>query len=140
VKHRLLSSRLYGVGFSVPGPALSRDGNRWNIVRNLPGWQNVPLRQIMGDALGLPVWLENDATAAALAEYYLGGLIKRCSIAVVILLGHGVGAGIVSGGRLMRGEVESGGEIGMLYPSGRPRRRRSISLQLSRRMAAASNR
>jgi MarR family len=48
-KHRLLSSRLYGVGFSVPGPALSRDGNRWNVVHNLPGWKNVPLRQIMGE-------------------------------------------------------------------------------------------
>jgi predicted NBD/HSP70 family sugar kinase len=121
VEHRLLSSRLYGVGLSVPGPPLSRDGNRWNVVRNLPGWQNVPLRQIMDETLGLPVWLENDATAAALAEYYLGGLMRRCSIAVVILLGHGVGAGIISEGRLMRGEVGGGGEIGLLYPNGHPR-------------------
>jgi predicted NBD/HSP70 family sugar kinase len=121
VEHRLLSRRLFGVGLSVPGPPLSPDGNRWNIVRNLPGWQNVPLRQIMDDALGLPVWLENDATAAALAEYYLGGLIKHCSTAVVILLGHGIGAGIISEGRLMRGEAGSGGEIGMLYPSELPR-------------------
>jgi predicted NBD/HSP70 family sugar kinase len=121
VEHRLLSSRLYGVGLSVPGPALSRDGNRWNVVHNWPGWQNVPLLQIMDDTLGLPVWIENDAASAALAEYYLGGLIERCSTAVVILLGHGVGAGIIHEGRLMRGEMGSAGEIGMFYPSGRPR-------------------
>jgi predicted NBD/HSP70 family sugar kinase len=121
IEHRLLGSRLYGVGFSVPGPSLSRDGNRWHIVRNLPGWKDAPLRTIFEEALRLPVWIENDATAAALAEYYLGGLIQRCTTAVVILLGHGVGAGIVHEGRLMRGESGGAGEIGMFYPGDLPR-------------------
>jgi predicted NBD/HSP70 family sugar kinase/biotin operon repressor len=120
-EHRLLGSRLYGVGFSAPGPALSRDGNRWHIVRNLPGWKDAPLRTIFEETLRLPVWIENDATAAALAEYYLGGLMQRCTTAVVILLGHGVGAGIVHEGRLMRGESGSAGEIGMFYPGAKPR-------------------
>lgn len=120
-QHRLLGHRLYGVGFSVPGPALSRDGNRWHIVRNLPGWNSAPLRDILEETLRLPIWIENDATAAALAEYYLGGLIRRCTTAVVILLGHGVGAGIVHEGRLMRGESGGAGEIGMFYPGDRPR-------------------
>ncbi len=121
LQHRLLGQRLYGVGFSAPGPALSRDGNRWSIVRNLPGWRNAPLRDIFEQSLQLPVWIENDATAAALAEYYLGGLIGRCTTAVVILLGHGVGAGIIHEGRLMRGETGSAGEIGMFYPGDLPR-------------------
>jgi predicted NBD/HSP70 family sugar kinase len=121
IEHRLLGARLHGVGFSVPGPALSRDGNRWHVVRNLPGWKDAPLRTIFEDALRLPVWIENDATAAALAEYYLGGLIRRCTTAVVILLGHGVGAGIIHEGRLMRGETGSAGEIGMFYPGNLPR-------------------
>ncbi|QBM75805.1 ROK family transcriptional regulator [Sphingomonas sp. AAP5] len=121
IKHRLLGSRLYGVGFSVPGPSLSRDGNRWHIVRNLPGWKDAPLREIFAEALRLPVWIENDAAAAALAEYYLGGLIRRCTTAVVILLGHGVGAGIVHEGKLMRGESGGAGEIGMFYPGNQPR-------------------
>jgi predicted NBD/HSP70 family sugar kinase len=121
IEHRLLGSRLYGVGFSAPGPALSRDGNRWNVVRNLPGWKDAPLRTIFEETLRLPVWIENDATAAALAEYYLGGLIQHCTTAVVILLGHGVGAGIVHEGRLMRGETGSAGEIGMFYPGNLPR-------------------
>ncbi|PVX29369.1 ROK family transcriptional regulator [Sphingomonas pokkalii] len=121
IEHRLLGSRFYGVGFSVPGPALSRDGNRWHVVRNLPGWKDTPLRDVFADTLRLPIWIENDATAAALAEYYLGGLIRRCTTAVVILLGHGVGAGIVHEGRLMRGESGGSGEIGMFYPGNRPR-------------------
>lgn len=121
LEHRLIGNRLYGIGLSAPGPALSRDGNRWHIVRNLPGWKGAPLRDILEDCLQLPVWIENDATAAALAEYYLGGLIRRCSTAVVILLGHGVGAGIVHDGRLMRGETGGAGEIGMFYPGDRPR-------------------
>ncbi|OAN62190.1 ROK family transcriptional regulator [Sphingomonas sp. TDK1] len=121
LEHRLLGRRLYGVGFSAPGPALSRDGNRWHIVRNLPGWKDAPLRTILEETLRLPIWIENDATAAALAEYYLGGLIRRCTTAVVLLLGHGVGAGIIHEGRLMRGEGGGAGEIGMFYPGDRPR-------------------
>ncbi|MFY9349456.1 MAG: ROK family transcriptional regulator [Sphingobium sp.] len=121
VEHRLIGSRLYGVGFSIPGPALSRDGNRWNVVRELPGWKDAPLRDILQETLHLTVWMENDATSAALAEYYLGGLIQRCTTAIVILLGHGVGAGIIHEGRLMRGERGCAGEIGMFYPGSKPR-------------------
>jgi predicted NBD/HSP70 family sugar kinase len=121
IEHRLLGTRLLGVGLSAPGPALSRDGNRWSIVHNLPGWRDAPLRDIVDQALQQPVWVENDATAAALAEYYLGGLIDRCSTAIVITLGYGIGAGIIHDGRLLRGEVGSAGEIGMFYPSNAPR-------------------
>lgn len=121
IEHRLLGTRLLGVGLSAPGPALSRDGNRWSIVHNLPGWRDAPLRDIMDQALHQPVWVENDATVAALAEYYLGGLIDRCSTAIVITLGYGIGAGIIHDGRLLRGEVGSAGEIGMFYPNGAPR-------------------
>ncbi|MDE1918072.1 MAG: ROK family transcriptional regulator [Sphingomonadales bacterium] len=121
IEHRLLGTRLLGVGLSAPGPALSRDGNRWSIVHNLPGWRDAPLRDIMSRTLHQSVWIENDATAAALAEYYLGGLIDRCSTAIVITLGYGIGAGIIHDGRLLRGEVGSAGEIGMFYPSDAPR-------------------
>lgn len=121
VEHRLLGRRLLGLGLSVPGPSLSRDGNRWNVVDTLPGWRNAPLKQILRDTLSMPIWIENDATAAALAEYYLGGQIERCSSAILLLLGHGIGAGIVSDRQLLRGECGGAGEIGMLFPNERPR-------------------
>lgn len=121
IEHRLLGTRLLGVGVGIPGPALSRDGDRWSVVPNLPGWRDVPLRQIMDETLGLPVWLENDATASVLAEYYLGGLLTRCSTAIVFLLGHGIGAGIIDDGRLLKGEFGNAGDVGILYPGDRPR-------------------
>jgi predicted NBD/HSP70 family sugar kinase len=121
VKHRLLGVRFLGVGVGVPGPSLSRAGERWNTVNDLPGWRNVPLRQILDDALGLSTMLENDANASALAEYYLNDTIRRTSTVVVLLLGYGIGAGVIEDGRLLKGEFGGAGDIGGLYPMDRPR-------------------
>lgn len=119
--HRLLGSRMFGVGIGVPGPPNPDHDGQWLIVPSLEGWRNVPLRPIFEEALALPVWIENDANAAALAEYYLGGLIGRCSNALVLLLGHGIGAGIIADGQLLLGERGAAGDIGCLYPGDRPR-------------------
>jgi predicted NBD/HSP70 family sugar kinase len=121
VKHKLLGMRFLGIGVGIPGTALSRDGDRWCVVQELPGWRNVPLRQIFDETLGMPVLLENDASAAALAEFYLGGSMLRSSTVVVFLLGYGIGAGVIEDGRLIKGEFGGSGEIGMLFPNGRPR-------------------
>ena len=121
VKHRLMGMRFLGIGVGIPGAALSRDGDRWHVVQELPGWRNVPLRQIFDEALGVTVLLENDAGAAALAEYYLGGSMRRTSTVVVFLLGYGIGAGVIEDGRLIKGEFGGSGEIGMLYPGNQPR-------------------
>ncbi|MFS2138720.1 ROK family transcriptional regulator [Duganella sp. Dugasp56] len=120
-KHRLLGGRFLGVGVGLPGPPRGRDGGQWNIVNDLPGWRNVPLRQILDNALGLPTMLENDANASALAEYYLNDTIRRSSTVVVFLLGYGIGAGVIEDGRLLKGEFGSAGDIGGLYPMDRPR-------------------
>ncbi len=115
VKHRLLGGRFLGVGIGLPGPPRGRNGEEWNVVNDLPGWRNVPLRRILDDALGLPVMLENDANASALAEYYLNDTIRRSSTVVVFLLGYGIGAGVIEDGRLLKGEFGGAGEIGGLY-------------------------
>ncbi len=120
-KHRLLASRLLGVGISVPGPAMSSDLDRWWTVDELIGWRGIPLRKFMEDALGIPVWIGNDANLAALAEFYLGGLNRFCRTAIVILLGYGVGAGIIVDGNILQGETGAMGEIGVLYPNQEPR-------------------
>ncbi len=121
VQHRLLGTRFLGVGIALPGPSLSRDRDLWQVVHELPGWRNVPLKPIFDDVLGFPAMLENDANCAALAEYYLGGTIRRSFSAVVVLLGYGIGAGIIEDGRLAWGQVGAAGEIGALYPADRPR-------------------
>ncbi|QJU58774.1 ROK family transcriptional regulator [Sphingomonas sp. AP4-R1] len=120
-RHQLLGQRMLGIGVAVPGPALSNKGDRWSIVDQLPGWRGADLPRIMGDELGWPLWIENDANAAALAEHYLGGLMDKVSTLAVILLGYGIGAGVIVDGRLMRGEYGVAGEIGCLFPIDQPR-------------------
>lgn len=130
----LLTRRLLGVGIGVPGVAITSDGTRRWTVSGLEGWREVPLDEMIGDYLGLPVWIENDANAAALGEYYAGGLIRGYSTAVVILLGHGLGAGIIAGGELLKGEIANAGDIGRLFPGDQPR---PSSLDLLATLAAA---
>jgi predicted NBD/HSP70 family sugar kinase len=121
VRHRLLGMRFLGLGVGIPGPSMTRAGERWHTVKELPGWRDVPLRRMLDDALGTTVLLENDAKAAALAEYYLGGAMAGRSTVVVILLGYGIGAGVIEDGRLVKGEFGGAGEIGRLYPGDQPR-------------------
>ena len=87
---------------------------------NLPGWHDVPLRDRVAAALGLPVLLENDANAAAFGEYWRGAG-QGCASMVLLTLGTGVGGGLVLGGELWRGADGMAGEIGHITvePGGR---------------------
>jgi glucokinase len=78
---------------------------------NLTGWQNVPLRQMLADRLGLPITLEHDAKAAALGEYYYGAGRGERSM-VYIVVGTGEGAAIIIDGHLYRGMHNTAGEVG----------------------------
>ncbi|WP_313333903.1 ROK family transcriptional regulator [Sphingobium yanoikuyae] len=120
-RHGLLGQRMLGIGVAVPGPSLSAAGDRWSVVDVLPDWRDVPLREIFATEFGWPLWIENDANAAAIAEFYLGGLIRDFSTVVVLLLGFGIGAGVIVDGRLMRGQFGVAGEIGCLFPGHLPR-------------------
>ncbi|MDR7154264.1 putative NBD/HSP70 family sugar kinase [Sphingobium xenophagum] len=119
--HGLLGQRMLGIGIAVPGPALSLGGDRWAVVDVLPDWRDVSLHDIFAAELAWPLWIENDANAAAIAEYYLGGLIRDFSSMVILLLGFGIGAGVIVDGRLVRGQFGAAGEIGALFPGDRPR-------------------
>lgn len=120
-RHDLLGKRMLGLGVAVPGPPLALEGESWSVVADLPDWRGAPLREILGEELPWPLWLENDANAAALAEYYLGGLVRDFATVVVILLGHGIGGGVIVDGRLVRGQFGVAGEVGCLFPIDRPR-------------------
>lgn len=87
---------------------------------NLPGWRDVPLRDEVAAALGLPVFLENDANAAAYGEHWRGAG-QGCASMVLLTLGTGVGGGLVLGGDLWRGADGMAGEIGHVTvdPAGR---------------------
>ena len=72
---------------------------------------DVPLREIMRKRLGLPVFIDNDANCAALAEY-LYGAGKGAHDLVMLTLGTGIGGGLVLGGEIYRGSSGAGAELG----------------------------
>ncbi|MBB5711017.1 ROK family transcriptional regulator [Sphingomonas xinjiangensis] len=120
-RHGLLGRRMLGIGVAVPGPPLSLEGDRWSVVDDMPEWRGADLREILHAELGWPLWIENDANTATIAEFYLGGLLREASTAVVLLFGYGIGAGVIVDGRLVRGQFGAAGEIGCLFPGDRPR-------------------
>lgn len=75
------------------------------------GWRNVPARSLLESRLGRPVVLENDANAAAWGEARFGAG-AGCAELLVVTIGTGVGGGIVTGGRLLRGYRGTAGEVG----------------------------
>jgi len=97
-------------GVACGGPLSSREGLILS-PPNLPGWDRVPVVKMVQDAIGVPTTLENDANACAVAEW-LWGLKAEVEDLVYLTCGTGNGAGIVLGGKLIRGRQDSAGEIG----------------------------
>ena len=101
---------LGGVGIGVPSIVESKTGRVVSSV-NVP-LANVPLRQVLGDRLGVPVFVDNDATVAALAEAHDENLRLVAQNLVMLTVGTGIGGGIVLGGRIFRGATGGAGELG----------------------------
>ncbi|NHA67067.1 ROK family glucokinase [Phycicoccus flavus] len=74
-------------------------------------WRNEPLREALGSRLDLPIFVDNDANAAAWAEYRFGAGRGESSL-VLVNLGTGIGGGIVLDGRVLRGRFGIAGEFG----------------------------
>jgi predicted NBD/HSP70 family sugar kinase len=112
-RQRYGSSQLEGIGVSIRGIVNSRTG-----VVELgadPGWVDVHLKELLEARLQVPVYVENNVRAAALAEYNYGnpGLRdSRCLLVVVV--DEGVGVGIVLDGRIYPGPRMAAGEFGQM--------------------------
>lgn len=78
---------------------------------NLPSLINFELKAELQRRLGWPVFLENDANAAAVGEMWLGAA-RGCKDVISVTLGTGVGGGVILNGKLWRGSHGSAGEIG----------------------------
>lgn len=103
---------LLGVGVGVPGFVDQANGISL-FYPLVPGWKNIPLARELQDVLGVPVALEHNIRAMALAELWMG---QGAGIDHFICLGirSGTAAGIVREGRLLRGNDGLAGEIGLL--------------------------
>lgn len=107
LKSNFRRARLTGVGVSLPGLIDRIEGS---LIRspNL-GWRDVPVRSILEEKLQLPVHLENDANAAALAELWYGPIqVWSAHCILFILIVEGLGTGLI-----LNGEVYVGSRIGM---------------------------
>ena len=101
---------LAGIGVGVPGFIRMKEG-LISGSNNLPFLENVPVRDDLSRRLGTKVILENDANAAALGEQWIGAG-RGVNDLVLLTLGTGIGGGIISGGRIVRGSVGMAGEFG----------------------------
>ena len=98
-----------GRGVGSAGP-MTKNGEEISPL-NIPQWRNFPLRSKLSEALGVPVVLDNDAKAIALAEGWIGAASgQRNYLAMVV--STGIGGGLVIDGKLLGGEVGNAGHIG----------------------------
>jgi glucokinase len=98
------------LGIAIPG-LVRRDGTVW--APNLPRWDRVPLARELKRRLRVPVFVESDRNAVVLGESWRGAGRGRSDV-IVLILGTGIGAGILSGGSLVRGAHELSGCAGWM--------------------------
>lgn len=111
--------RLLGAGIAMPG-RYREEGTPSLSPVALPGWQDYPVAARLGERLGLPVLVENDASAAAIGER-LYGAGRGLSDFAYVWIGMGISSALVIDGRLHRGRHRNAGEIHHLIavPGGR---------------------
>ena len=101
--------QISGIGVGSPGTPNCRDGIL--VYNNNLNFRNVPIRSEIQKYINLPVFLDNDANCAALAES-VAGAAKDAETSVTITLGTGIGGGIIIGGKIYSGFNFAGGELG----------------------------
>ena len=97
------------VGIAVPGIYYAASGRVW--APNIPGWDNIPLRDELAAKLPVRIVLDSDRAAYVTGEQWLGAA-RGMSDVVFLAVGTGIGAGIISGGRLIRGAGDIAGAVG----------------------------
>jgi predicted NBD/HSP70 family sugar kinase len=126
---RVSLDQVWGVGVGLPGPIGVSSGSIITNVVNpkaLEGWSNVPVVNILSGRLSVPVYLENNASAAALGERWYGAG-RRFGTFFYVYFGAGLGGGLIINGQLFSGHTGNAGELGYM-PVSRPKN----GLQLDR--------
>jgi glucokinase-like ROK family protein len=102
--------QVHGAGVGVPGPVSFSDGVPV-APPIMPGWDRFPVREMLSQALGCPVLVDNDVNIMALGERH-AGVAGPADDFLFVKIGTGIGAGIVVGGEVYRGVDGSAGDIG----------------------------
>lgn len=112
LRHRYLHHRVLGCGVGYPGPINFFKGTTFS-YSNLrgSGWEGVSLSNLLSTQINLPVWIDNDANLAGLAEVYFGAG-QGFSHCVYLTISTGLGGAIFVDGKLYRGFLGYAGEFG----------------------------
>lgn len=100
------------ISVSVGGPLDIERGIIYAPI-HLPNWDNVSLKDLLSEIYKLPVYIEHDGNAGALAEFYFGAG-KGYQNIVFLTMGTGLGAGIIFNGQIYRGTTDCAGEVGFI--------------------------
>jgi len=105
-------------GIGCGGPM---DRDRRVSPLNIPGWRDLPIGPVMAERTGLPTFVDNDAKALALGEWFWGAGRGRQNL-LAMVVSSGIGAGLIVDGRLLDGASGNAGHLGHLVvvPQGRP--------------------
>jgi len=103
---------MVALGCGVPG-LVDFDRGFVHTLTNVPGWQDIALRDLLEKKTGLPVFIDNDANCMAYAEWRYGAAVG-CRNVVALTLGTGIGGGLIIDGKLYRGSSFAAGEIGQM--------------------------
>lgn len=99
-----------GIGVAAPGPLDNREGILYS-PPNLPAWKAVPLREILSQQFHCPIFVENDANAAALGEF-LFGAGQGSRDMVYLTVSTGIGGGVIANGQILEGANGTAAELG----------------------------
>jgi glucokinase len=105
-------TRLAGIGVGCTGPL---DTERGLIMEpwTMPGWDEVPIVEVLAARFDRPVTLDNDANVAALGEHWLGAG-RGCAHMVYVTVSTGIGSGVIVDNRLLHGSGSNFGEVGLM--------------------------
>ncbi|MFM9157328.1 MAG: ROK family protein, partial [Dolichospermum sp.] len=110
IKSVLKGNKPDAIGISFGGPVDATTG-LVRLSHHVPGWENVPLKQLFEEDYNVPVSIDNDANVAAIGEYRFGAGQGYDSL-FYITISTGVGGGWIINGKLWRGALGMAGEIG----------------------------
>jgi glucokinase-like ROK family protein len=101
---------LWGIGVGLPGPVEFSSGTPI-APPIMPGWDGFPIRQRLAERYEVPIWVDNEVNLMAVGELH-AGVGRGVQNFVYVKNGTGIGAGLISGGRLHRGAQGCAGDIG----------------------------
>jgi glucokinase-like ROK family protein len=101
---------VYGIGVGLPGPVEFASGTPVS-PPIMPGWDGYPVRARLSERHDVPVWVDNDVNLMALGELRVGAARNQQDV-IYVKIGTGIGAGLISSGRLHRGTQGAAGDIG----------------------------